>query len=142
VGQHSEQPAGATPRPPSGDEATAREVALLARLELAPDEEALLGGELARILEAFRALGRAEVGGVAPLVAPLAPGTGGLRPDVPARGLAREELLARAPETSPASAGTTGAADGGEPVFFRVPRAIPRAAPDDPGIPGTKAERG
>lgn len=96
--------------------ATVREVAALARLELAPDEAARLGGELAQILEAFRALGRADVTGVAPLVAPL-PGGSGLRPDVPVPGLAREELLARAPD---ACAGP----GAGQPAFFRVPRAI------------------
>jgi aspartyl/glutamyl-tRNA(Asn/Gln) amidotransferase C subunit len=133
-----------TPRPASGVEATAREVALLARLELAPDEEARLGLELSRILEAFQTLGGAEVDGVAPLVAPITEGAGGLRPDVPSRGLAREELLARAPDAAGAAgeSGASGAsADpaagtaGGERVYFRVPRAIPATAP------GTDSER-
>lgn len=121
-----------SPERASEAEATARDVALLARLELAPDEAALLGGELARILEAFQTLGRAEVTGVEPLVAPLAaPLVDGLRADVPAGGLVRAELLARAPE---ASAGP-GESGGGEPAFFRVPRAIdaepaPEPAPE------------
>jgi aspartyl/glutamyl-tRNA(Asn/Gln) amidotransferase C subunit len=100
-------------------EATAREVAALARLELAGDELARLAEDLARILDAFESLGRADVGAAAPLIA-LGGGDGALREDRPAPGLEGRDLLARAPDPSP----PPNAAPGDEPAYFRVPRAI------------------
>jgi len=105
-------------------EDTVRRVAALARLELTAEETRRLGGDLAHILSAFRALEQAQVEGVAPLAAPgESGGPGGLREDRLEPGLARDELLARAPEASPGP-------EGGPPRFFRVPPAIVRGAPD------------
>jgi Asp-tRNA(Asn)/Glu-tRNA(Gln) amidotransferase C subunit len=100
-------------------EATAREVAALARLELQGDELARLAGDLSRTLQAFQSLGGADARAAEPLIAFGGSG-GGLREDRPGPGLERRELLARAPDPCP----PPNAAPGDEPAFFRVPRAV------------------
>lgn len=111
------------PASPVGDcteEETALRLAALARLDLVPDEARALGGQLAGLLEAFRALESASVEGVAPMLTPADddPDSGGLREDRPVPGLAREALLERAPRTA-----------GDPPRYFRAPAAIPAREP-------------
>ena len=112
------------PASPVGDcteEETARRLAALARLELSPEEARALGGQLAGLLQAFRALESVSVEGVAPMLTPAdgEAGTGGLRADRPVPGLAREALLASAPRTA-----------GDPPRFFRAPSAIATPEPE------------
>lgn len=83
-----------------------RRVAALARLELAPDEEARLAPELARILAAFEALARCAP---APAPSPFEPAPR-TRPDVPQPSLAPAEFLPAAPAT--------------EDGFFLVPKTV------------------
>lgn len=85
-------------------------VAALAHLDLTADETALLAKQLGQILEYAERLREVDTTAVAAAWRP--PGGGAaLREDVPRPSLARDDVLAGAPD----------AADGG---FFRVPRVI------------------
>jgi aspartyl-tRNA(Asn)/glutamyl-tRNA(Gln) amidotransferase subunit C len=69
-----------------------KKVARLARLALGEDELVRMRGELDAILDSMAALTRLDVTGVPPTTLVLERGTP-LRPDVPVKGLSREEAL-------------------------------------------------
>ncbi len=71
-------------------------VAHLARIELTPEEESLLGLQLADILAYVEKLKEAEIRGVEPTAHPF-PMVNVTRPDEVARSLTSEEALANAP---------------------------------------------
>ena len=85
------------------------ELALLARIELRPDEIEALRGELAAILEHMAVLRDVDTTGVEPMTHAV-PMTLRLRADVPAPSLSQDDALAGAPDV----------ADG----FFVVPAII------------------
>jgi len=87
-----------------------RRIARLARLELAPEEEARLAQQLSAILDYVKQLEALDVSGVEPMTHALAEGAVPLREDQVAESLAPEAALANAP----ARAGTC----------FQVPRII------------------
>lgn len=86
-----------------------RRVAALARLQLSPEEEVRLAGELSKILEYMEKLNALDTAGVTPTAHAL-PVAGAFRPDDPFPFDARDELLAQAPDLR----------DG----YYRVPRVI------------------
>jgi len=87
-----------------------RRIARLARLEVAPEEEARLAQQLSAILDYVKQLEALDVSGVEPMTHALAEGAVPLREDEVAESLAPEQALANAP----ARAGTC----------FKVPRII------------------
>jgi aspartyl/glutamyl-tRNA(Asn/Gln) amidotransferase C subunit len=88
-----------------------RSAAGLARLRVEGTEEECLAADLQRVLEAFHTLSEVDVSGVEEMTGPLDLERPPERPDEPRSGLARGELLARAPEPL----------DG---EFFGVPRTV------------------
>ena len=86
-----------------------RKIAALARLRLAPDEEARFAEQFTAILGHLEKLRAVDTSGVEPLDHPL-PLTDVLRDDVVKQGLTRYEALCRAPDATSDS--------------FRVPRVM------------------
>jgi aspartyl-tRNA(Asn)/glutamyl-tRNA(Gln) amidotransferase subunit C len=74
-------------------------IATLARLELTPEEKERYRQQLSAILDYAANLQTLDTSGIPPTSSVLPPRSG-LRPDVPAAGLARDELLRNAPQTS------------------------------------------
>lgn len=74
-------------------------VAHLARLELSEPEKAKLAAQLAGILDYVAQLRKVDVTGIEP-TAHAVPLTNVLRPDEPRPSIARERVLANAPETA------------------------------------------
>ena len=73
-------------------------IAILARLELTPDEKECYRQQLSAILEYAASLQTLDTSGI-PATSSVLPAHGVLRPDVPAAGLARADLLRNAPQT-------------------------------------------
>ncbi len=84
-------------------------IALLARLDLSPEERARAAGELSQILDHFEQLKALDTRGVEPM-SHVMPVVNVLRPDQSRPGLARDLVLSNAPEH----------ADG----MFLVPRVV------------------
>lgn len=84
-------------------------IALLARLDLSPQERARAAGELSQILDHFEQLKALDTRGVEPM-SHVMPVVNVLRPDQSRPGLARDLVLSNAPEH----------ADG----MFLVPRVV------------------
>ena len=81
------------------DRAQVRHVARLARLALSPEEEERLAAQLGHVLEYIERLNAVDVSGVEPLsFAGDAQAGLPLREDVPVPCLAREKVLAHAPQ--------------------------------------------
>jgi aspartyl-tRNA(Asn)/glutamyl-tRNA(Gln) amidotransferase subunit C len=78
-----------------------RRIARLAKLTLAPDEEARLSGQLSRILDAMDELAALDAEPDPP--AARAAKATALRPDLVRAGIPREEALAAAPDADPES---------------------------------------
>lgn len=78
------------------DDAVVAKVARLARLNLTPEELALMTEQLSGMLEHFRDVDRLDLSGVAPMAQPL-PLKNVMRDDVVRPGLDRDEVLAAAP---------------------------------------------
>jgi len=74
-------------------------LALLARLELSPEERETFAPQLAKILDHMRALDAIDVSGVGP-TAHAAELFDVLRADVPRAGLSQQQALQNAPATS------------------------------------------
>lgn len=74
-----------------------RHVALLARLELTPEEVRLYASQLGRVLEYVEKLKNLDTAQVEPMITPTGRGNV-FRADVPRPGLPREEALRAAPE--------------------------------------------
>jgi aspartyl-tRNA(Asn)/glutamyl-tRNA(Gln) amidotransferase subunit C len=88
-----------------------RRIAALARLELSPEEEAVLPGQLSAILDYVRQLEELDVSGVEPMTHALAAGDAApLREDEVRPSLGTGEALAGAPAR--------------EGTWFKVPRII------------------
>jgi aspartyl-tRNA(Asn)/glutamyl-tRNA(Gln) amidotransferase subunit C len=88
-----------------------RRIAVLARLELSPEEEQLFAGQLSAILDYVEQLKALDVSGVEPMTHALAAGDAApLRDDEVRPSLGPDEALANAPER--------------EGTCFRVPRII------------------
>jgi aspartyl-tRNA(Asn)/glutamyl-tRNA(Gln) amidotransferase subunit C len=88
-----------------------RRIAVLARLELSPEEEQLFQGQLSAVLDYVAQLNELDVSGVEPMTHALAAGEApALRADEVRPGLSPEEAVAAAP----AKVGTA----------FEVPRII------------------
>ena len=88
-----------------------RRIALLARLELSPDEERVFQGQLSAILDYVRQLEELDVAGVEPMTHALAAGDPApLREDEVRPSLTPDEALANAPAR--------------EGTCFKVPRII------------------
>jgi aspartyl-tRNA(Asn)/glutamyl-tRNA(Gln) amidotransferase subunit C len=88
-----------------------RRIAVLARLELSPDEERVFQGQLSAILEYVKQLEELDVSGVEPMTHALAAGEAApLREDEVRPSLAPDVALAAAPAR--------------EGTFFKVPRII------------------
>jgi aspartyl-tRNA(Asn)/glutamyl-tRNA(Gln) amidotransferase subunit C len=75
------------------------ELALLARIELRPDEVEALRGELAAILDHMAVLREVDTTGVEPITHAV-PMTLRLRADAPAPSLSQDDALAGAPDTA------------------------------------------
>ncbi|HET7752487.1 MAG TPA: Asp-tRNA(Asn)/Glu-tRNA(Gln) amidotransferase subunit GatC [Anaeromyxobacteraceae bacterium] len=88
-----------------------RRIAVLARLELSPEEEQLFAGQLSAILDYVEQLEALDVSGVEPMTHALAAGDAApLRDDEVRPSLPIGEVLANAPER--------------EETYFKVPRII------------------
>jgi len=87
-----------------------RHIASLARLQLEPEEEARLAGELSAILDYVRQLEELDVAGVEPMTHALAGEGTPLREDEVKESLSPQQALANAPAR--------------EGTCFRVPRII------------------
>jgi len=88
-----------------------RRIAVLARLELSPEEEQLFQGQLSAVLDYVKQLNELDVSGVEPMTHALAEsGATPLRPDEVLPSLLPEEAV--------------GAAPAREGTFFKVPRII------------------
>jgi len=74
-------------------------IATLARLELTAEEKERYRVQLSAILEYVASLQELDTSGIPPTSSVLPPRSG-LRPDVAAPGLTRDELLRNAPQTS------------------------------------------
>lgn len=74
-----------------------RRIAWLARLELAPEEEATFAGQLSAILDYVKQLEELDVSRVQPMTHALAEEAAELRPDEVTEGLPPEKALANAP---------------------------------------------
>lgn len=74
-------------------------IATLARLELTPEEKERYRQQLSAILDYAASLQTLDTSGIPPTSSVLPPRSG-LRPDVPAAGLTRAELLRNAPLAS------------------------------------------
>jgi aspartyl-tRNA(Asn)/glutamyl-tRNA(Gln) amidotransferase subunit C len=81
------------------DRAQIRHVALLAELELTPDEEERLASEMGRIVAYFAELDAIDTSNVPP-TAHIVTETSPLRPDEVAPGLDQERALAGAPQAA------------------------------------------
>jgi len=86
-----------------------RRIAVLARLELSPEEEQLFQGQLSAVLNYVAQLNELDVSGVEPMTHALAEATP-LRPDEVRPSLPPEEAVRAAPAR--------------EGTFFKVPRII------------------
>lgn len=88
-----------------------RRIAVLARLELSPEEEQLFQGQLSAVLDYVAQLAELDVSGVEPMTHALAEaGAAPLRPDELQPSLPPEEAVRAAPAR--------------EGTFFKVPRII------------------
>lgn len=91
------------------DEATVRQVARLARLELTDAEAKRFAADMTRITEYVSALGKVDVQGAEMTIHPVAQ-RNQWRPDSAEPGIGREQAVANAPES--------------EQNFFKVPPVI------------------
>lgn len=81
------------------DRSLVQQLAALARLAVAPDQEAVVAERLGRVLAAFAALRQVDTEGVEPETYPL-PLPLRLRADVPVAPMAPEQALANASKTA------------------------------------------
>lgn len=81
------------------DAAQVQHVAALARLRLDEQETEEMAGELSTILDHIEAISALDLEGVEPTARIVDPGNA-LRPDEPHQSLARDVILAAAPETA------------------------------------------
>lgn len=95
------------------DERAVDRLALLARLEVSPEERSALAADLSRIVEAVDTLAALDLQGVEPTTHPI-PIENVLRDDEPRRSLARERVLGGAPSADDRGFIVPGVLDGGD----------------------------